>query len=374
MHDLSSNTFSRTFLSLFPVPEFLRMPAGGLDLTDRRVRFLHLKKGHGGLVVDRYGEERIPAGVIVGGGLKRPDELRNLLRDFRAQHNISFVRVSLPEERAYLVTMDVPNVSDREMRSAIGFQIEDYVPIAAKDAVFDYHVMGPSSGDATHVSVAVSVFPEKELREYVRMFSGTGILPIAFEIEAHAVARALIPGGNTKTHLVLDFGGTRTGISIVSQGIVRFTSTIDVGSTMITTAIQKSFSVSLEEAERIKNTERMAKGSVNKDFFSALSSSLSILHDEVNKISLYWHAHGGEEAVIDDIILCGGGANLHGLSEYLGSSLRMRVFVGNPWVNVNSFDRYIPEIPRNKALGYTSVIGLALADLETNLTSRKSRQ
>ena len=350
------------FSSLFPVPQFLRMPAGGLDLTDRRVRFLEFKKGEGGLVLDQYGEERIPAGVIVSGGLKRSDELRDILMDFRAKHDISFVRVSLPEERAYLVTMDVPNVSGEEIRGAIGFQIEDHVPIALPDAVFDYHVLGPSPEDALRLSVAVSVFPKSELRGYVDMFSGAGIVPVAFEIEAQAVARALVPEGDVRTHLMLDFGRTRTGISIVSRGVVRFTSTIDVGSDMVTKVIEKSFNVSEEEAEKMKNNRRMAKGGTDKEFFAALSSSLSVLSDEIHKIYLYLHSYGGEKMPIDDIIICGGGANLRGLSEYLGSSLRMKVFVGNPWANVNSFDRYIPEIPRNEALGYASVIGLALAD------------
>ncbi|MEK7139924.1 MAG: pilus assembly protein PilM [Patescibacteria group bacterium] len=348
--------------SFFPVPRFLRMPAGGLDITDWRVRFLEFQKGAGGLVLGRYGETHIPSGVIVSGGIKRPDDLRAILTEFRAKHDISFVRVSLPEERAYLTTMDVPDVSPEEIRGAIGFQIEEHVPIAANDAVFDYHVLGPSPADPAKISVAVSVFPESELRGYVDMFSGTGIIPIAFEIEAHAIARALVAEGDGDTHLIFDFGGTRTGISIVSKGIVRFTSTIDVGSAMLTKAIEKSFSVSAAEAEKIKNTRRMAKGGTDREFFAALASSLSVLYDEVNKIYLYWHGHGGKDAKIHDIILCGGGANLHGLPEYFGSSLRTRVSVGNPWVNVNSFDRYIPEIMKNEALGYTSVIGLALSD------------
>lgn len=350
------------FSSVFPPPRFLRMPAAGLDITDQRVRFMEFRKGLGGLVIDRFGEVRIPTGIIVAGGIKRPDDLRAILTDFRKKHDISFVRVSLPEERAYLATMDVPNVSDDEIRGAIGFQLEEHVPLSARDAVFDYHILGPSPADANMLSVAVSVFPEAELRAYVGMFSETGIIPVAFEIEAHAIARALLPQGDQGTHLILDFGGTRTGITIVSGGVVRFTSTVEVGSAMITKAIEKSFGVPIAAAEKIKNEKRMAKGGSDREFFAALSSSLSVLYDEVNKIYLYWHSHGGKGAAIDGVVLCGGGANLHGLSEYLGSSLRMKVSVGNPWANVNSFDRYIPEITKREALGYTSVIGLALAD------------
>lgn len=350
------------FSSLFPPPQFLRMPAAGLDVSDQRIRFLEFRKGHGGLVIDRFDEEHIPSGVIVSGGIKRVEELRSLLIDFRKKNSISFVRVSLPEERAYLVAMDVPDVSHKEIRGAIGFAIEEHVPIAARDAVFDYRILGPSRQDPEKLSVVVSVFPASELREYVEIFSGTGIVPVAFEIEAHAVARALLPHSDMRTLLLLDFGGTRTGISVVSRGVASFTSTVEVGSAMITKAIEKSFNVSTDEAEKIKNERRMAKGGTDREFFAALSSSLSVLYDEINKIYMYWHTHGGENAKIEGVMMCGGGASLHGLSEYIGSSLRTKVWVGNPWTNVNSFDRYVPEIPKKKALGYTSVIGLALAD------------
>lgn len=362
MQTSSSHSFARSFLSIFPPPRFLRMPAAGLDVTDERVRFLEFKKGEGGLLIDRYGEVEIPPGTIVSGDIKKRDELRQVLSDFRKKYNISFVRVSLPEERAYLVTMDVPDVSDEEMRGAITFQLEEQVPLPASDVLFDYHVLGSSPTEKGKMSVAVSVFPKKDLEGYVEMFSGTGIVPVSFEIEAQAIARALIPAKDSGTYILIDFGGKRTGISIISDHVVRFTSTIDVGSRMITEAIQKSFNVSFEEAEKIKNERRISKSGNDKEFFAALSSSLSVLYDEVNKIYLYWHSHGGEKEKISKIILSGGGANLHGLSEYLGSSLRMKTFIGNPWANVNSFDSYVPQIPKNEALGYTSVIGLALRD------------
>jgi len=50
----------------------------------------------------------------------------------------------------------------------------------------------------------------------------------------------------------MDFGKYRTRISIVSNGIVHFTSEIDVGSEMLNEALQKNFSISYEEAEIMK--------------------------------------------------------------------------------------------------------------------------
>ena len=63
---------------------------------------------------------------------------------------------------------------------------------------------------------------------------------------------------------------------------------------------------------------------------------------------------------ISKIILCGGESTLAGLPEFLSYELKMKVELGNPWVNAVSFEDYIPEIERRDSLAYSTVIGLAL--------------
>ena len=251
------------------------------------------------------------------------------------------------------------------------------MPVPAGDAVFDYKVIGESATQQGYLSVAVSVLSQKEITEYTSLFDGTGLTPVSFEIEAQAIARAVIPNEDMETYMILDFGRTRTGISVVSESIVRFASTVDVGSDMITLAVEKYFSVNTADAERMKNEKGVTKSESDKDFSGAAMSSLSILRDEVNKLHIYWHTHRENERdgrKIKGIFLSGGGANLKGLREYLSAGLRINVEVANPWVNVCSFDDRIPEISYHRALGYASVIGLALTGMCDGVNSPQSRQ
>lgn len=357
---------AQKFSTMFPPPAFLRMPAAGLDISDRRVRFLMFSNKCGDLSVVRHGEAEIPPGVIVSGKIKRPEELRAILSAFQKKNRLEFVRVSLPEERAYMVKIEVPNSEESDLHDSILFQLEEYVPITAPDAVFDYNVIGESSTQKGYLNVAVSVLSRKEVTEYTTLFDGTGLTTVSFEIEAQAIARAVVPRGDMETYMILDFGRTRTGISVISESIVRFASTVDVGSDMITRAIEKYFSVDTANAEQIKNEKGVTKSESDKDFSGAVMSSLSILRDEVNKLYIYWHTHRESEmdsGKIKGIFLSGGGANLKGLQEYLSAGLRINVEVANPWVNVGSFDDRIPEISYHRSLGYASVIGLALTGI-----------
>ncbi|HEC30531.1 MAG TPA: hypothetical protein ENI66_00765, partial [Candidatus Yonathbacteria bacterium] len=165
--------------------------------------------------------------------------------------------------------------------------------------------------------------------------------------------------------MVVDFGNTRSGISIVSNGTTRFTSTIDIGGGSLTKAIEKILKISTKEAEVIKKENNvMSRGENNEELFLTVMSIVGVLKDEINKHYVYWYTHkdqyGRKRPKIDKIILCGGDANLAGLPEYLSSGFNVAVERANVMANVNSLDSYIPEISFNESLHYATAIGLAL--------------
>ncbi len=352
----------KLFADILPPPRFLEMPSVGLDISDERIRFLEIVKGRNGLTFGRYGEKNIPAGIISVGRVKNPGELKKILSGLKKEHGLDFVRVSLPEERAYLVKIEVPKVPESELRENISFHLEEHVPVPPEEAVFDYTVIKESKTKKGFLEVAVSVIPKKEMDVYLGLFDGTGLTPLSFEIEADAIGRAIIPRGDRGTYMVMDFGKNRSGIYIISEGATRFTSTIDIGSESLTKIIKNHLGVSGAEVEKIKNERGLSRSRDNQELFSALLETVSVFRDEINKHYLYWHDYNqsGGDKNIQKIILSGGGANLLGLPEYLSASLKVPVEIGNPWTNMNSFDNYIPPVTKNQSLGYATAAGLAL--------------
>ncbi|MCH7772439.1 MAG: pilus assembly protein PilM, partial [Bacteroidetes bacterium] len=146
-----------------------------------------------------------------------------------------------------------------------------------------------------------------------------------FEIEAQAIARSVIQNGDDGTYMIIDFGKMRTGLGIVSRGLLSFTSTLDVVGDTLTEAIAEHFSVSTEKAERIKNESDFIKNKDNSELFLTLMKTIGELKDEIERHYRYWNTRidkQGETAPrIDKIILCGGSSNVVGLREYLSGSL-----------------------------------------------------
>lgn len=151
----------------------------------------------------------------------------------------TFVCVSLPEEQVYIFNVTIPSMKSSDVRNAIMLQLEDHVPIATIDAVFDYDLFIQTDTEMTFQVAVISL--QTVIDSYFTLFEGTGFTPLSFELEAQSIARAIVPEEDKRAFMVIDFGETRTGISVVYKGLVLFTSTIDVGGHNLTEAVMKYF-------------------------------------------------------------------------------------------------------------------------------------
>ncbi|MCW9054823.1 MAG: pilus assembly protein PilM [Candidatus Pacebacteria bacterium] len=349
-------------LDSFPPPKFLNIAATGVDISDTSVKVMHLKQTKAGHIPDFFEERRMTPGIVHGGEIKDTESLVKVLTALRRKHNISFVRASLPEEKAYLFQTTVPHIEDRkQLRNNIEFQLEEHVPISPEQSIFDYDIIEVRPEG---IEVSVTVFPKPVITNYQQAFREAGMTPVAFEIEGQAMANAIIPRGDVKTYMIVDFGRKRSGISIVKNGIVTFTSTVDVGGDELTEHIIEYLGVNESKSLKFKNKEGLlGLDEGNKELHDALIQSVTSLRDEVHRHFLYWNNRErdhGKDYQVGEIILCGGNASLAGLPEFLSSTVKVPVTRADVWQNAFSYEEYIPQMSRETALSYATVIGLAL--------------
>ena len=351
------NSYNR----FFPTPKFLLLPSFGLDISDESIKFIELVKTKDGIKVNRYGEKKIPAGIIESGKIKDSRRMEEVLISLRKEEGLRSVRVSLPEEQVYLFNLRLEKPGLENVREGIELSLEEYIPITAQDAIFDYELLNE---DTQSLGLQVAAIPKNVIESYLSVFKNSVVSVKSFELEAQAIARSVIKNGDLGTYMIVDFGKKRTGIFIVSGGIVIFTSTLDIGGVMLSNMIGKNFKVSFEEAEKMKREYGLRRNSANTEVFSILLNGVSILRDEVAKHFLYWHTHkdedGKDRSSIKKIILCGGDSNLIGLSEYLSVSIKSNVEMADVWVNIADTEKYIPQIDFKQSLAFASALGLAL--------------
>lgn len=358
------NSFNNFFLKFFPPPKFLSEPFFGLDISDESLKFVELVSTKNGIKVGKYGERNIPPGVIESGKIIDSKKMEEILSTLRREEGVRSVRVSLPEEQVYLFALKLEKAGLKNVREGIELALEDHIPIMAQDTIFDYDLV---SENAQSLEVQVTAIPKNIIENYLLIFQRSKISVKSFELEAQAISRALIKKDDLDTYMIVDFGKKRTGIFIVSKGIVIFTFTLDVGGVMLTNMIQKNFNISFEEAEKMKEQYGLERNTDNKEIFAVLLNSVSVLRDELVKHFMYWHTHKDEDGKnnppIKKIIFCGGDSNLIGLADYISVSMKSTVEMANVWTNISNTGNYIPEMSFRQSLAFATALGLALGDL-----------
>lgn len=349
------------FFRFFPPPFFLNFPTAGVDISETSIKVLKLKETKDGRIPDFFEEKRIALGIISQGEIKDLSSLATVLIGLKRKYDLTFIRASLPEEKVYLFQTNIPFLEDKkQLLHNIEFQLEEHVPIPPEDSVFDYDVIREHEGN---IEVSVTVFPKKVVESYKEVFRLAELTPVSFELEGQAIANAVIAPGDGGAYMIVDFGRTRTGISIVKNGVASFTSTVDVGGNALTEVITKLFNVDEAEAQRIKNKRGVVNSQENKELHDALMDTISALRDEVSRHFVYWNtndANKSEQDKISKIILCGGNASLAGLPELLSVGVKVPVERADVWQNAFSYENYIPPMHYEEGLSYATTIGLAL--------------
>jgi type IV pilus assembly protein PilM len=339
------------------------MDSCAFDISDESIKYGELSISSSGFKLIKFGKEKISEGVLVSGKIENSKKLIDILKNIKKREKINFARISLPEEQMYVFTISLPQMNGQDLREMIYLQIEEYIPLKATEIIFDYDTLFE---DDKSTIVEVSAIPKDVMEVYLRVFKEAGLTPVSFEIEAQAIARAVIPRGEKSTVMIVDFGYNRTGVSISHNGNILFTTTLDIGGFNLTEMLAKNFSLSFEKAEEMKRSYGLSTTAKVNDIFSIILNGISVLHDELDKQYIYWKTHnensGFSHEKIEKIILCGGNANLAGLAEYLEASMKIKVEHANAWINIFDMNISVPEMSFEESLSYVTVLGLTLGN------------
>lgn len=343
------------------------MSVAGLDISDQAVRFIEFSKNKYGLEIKSFGEKKLPVGVIVSGKIIKRDELIAILSELRKKYSLKFVKVSLPEEKAYFFKTEVPKIAGGEIRQNIEFKLEENVPLRANEVLFSYSVIENHHINADHFDVSVSVVPRLVVEIYADVLEKSGLTPVSFEVESKAVIRSVVTTSSRDAIMVVNIRDRITVITLVRGGVVWFTSAFAVGGNSINEVLRKNFSVSFDGAEKIKEEKMYFETKESLAIFFSLVNVVSAIRDEISKIYAYWLAKNDSDGKpggkIEKIILCGKDSAIVGLREYLEESIKINVEIANVWTNLFSLDEKIPEIDFLKSLDFSVAIGLASSSI-----------
>lgn len=316
---------SSLFFKLFPPPKFMVMKHAGLDISDDAIRCIEYSGYAPNFVINKYSVIELPSGVIEGGDIKNELALTENLAKLDKDLGLTYAKVSVPEEKSYLFQTDVSSTDPIANAQNIEFKLEENVPLALSEAVFYFDLL-PMSVTGGKLRASVSVVPKSYIEKVVTLLRASGISPIAFEVVPKSIARAILSQSVTDSVMVVHIMNKKTGIYVISGGVVCFTSTISWG-----------------------------------DKSDSKEVAITTLLEELVRVNSYWTSHHSEASKLGQVILVGKNSSNYEsvISEYLAKE-NLMVSIGNVWTNSFSLDNYIPPIVKEQSLEYVVSAGLAM--------------
>lgn len=367
----------------------LKKQVFGLDISDLSLKLVLLRKKKDSFLLEAIGESKIKPGIVENGEIKNEEKLAEIIQEAiknigKSKFITKNVIVSLPEKKSFLEIIRMPKLREEELKSAILYEAENHIPLPIQEVYLDYQIIPPVYENSKNIDILLVAVPKKIADSCLATLKLAGLFPLVFENESLAIARALIKDEITESPvLLIDIGKTKSTFIIFSGHSVKFSFSSPISSDTFTEVISKNLNISFIEAEKIKikqglteklkvklKKENAILEEMNGTIFEILVPPLVDFVQQIKKCLDYYKTHIEDNYVlptdrrIAKIFLCGGGANLKGLSSFLSLELKVPVQLGNPWINVLKEKNKISTMSLSESLKYTTAIGLALRGIQ----------
>ena len=339
--------------------------AFGLDISDTSLRLIQLEEKNKKLQVQAYNEISLPGGCICGGELSdRKTFLENFnkLTKTRLGHGKLSHEVvcSLPESKTFLKLIELPACAKEEIKDKVWEILPQHLPLAIDDMYLDWQIIDQ---DASYANILVGASSKPIVDSYIQAIDSAGFVPVALEIEAVAITRLLAESIlDPESQIIIDIGANRTGLFLYDNGSIKFTVSLPVSGNRITKLIQETLDFDSEKAEKAKIVCGLDRDKCHGALLEIFSDTIDELASSIEKATDFYYNDFRNAKKVSKIILCGGGANMLGISQVLADKLKLKVEISNPWKNIiNPNSSYFtPE----KSQSFVTALGLGLRGIK----------
>lgn len=271
------------------------------------------------------------------------------------------VSVALAENQVYTKVLEMPVLSDRELRSAIYWEAEQYIPVPLASITLTWNVLEkpekPQPSDK--MSVLMVGAPTALVDKYKKIISMAGLTISSMETEILSTVRSLTWGENFPPTIIVNIGAVSTSFAIVRNNVMVFTYSMSVGGSAINHAIASDFGFTPDQAEEYKKVYGVSGKALGGKIGQATTPILNAIVVEVKK-SLAYYSQKYKDLPIKQIILAGGTANLPGIDVFFANNCGVETVTANPWKVLGVSQ--IPQEVLQSGADYAIAVGLAMRD------------
>lgn len=341
--------------------------AFGLDIGLSSIKAVWLGKLKDDFVVDAsISSPSTAKGMMSESPLDEEEMARAIAKTVSdAKITSRLVSIALPDNQVYTKVVEMPDLSDKELSSAIYWEAEQHIPVPLSTVTLAWNILSrPTKGQAGgKMQVLMVGAPMLLIKKYQKIIGMTGLSIKFLETEILSIVRALIPNETFPPSIIINIGSVNTSLAIVRDGVMIFTFSIPTGGMAINRAIISDFGLSPDQAEQYKKSYGVSDKALGGKIGKVAEPILNTIMSEVRKALAFYAEKYKNDKPVRQILLTGGTAKLPGIDLFFTQASNIETAIANPWKVLSQPNSLPPAILENGP-DYTIAVGLAMRDYE----------
>jgi len=345
-------------------------PLLGLDITTSSVKLIELSLAGGQYRVEAYAAEPMPVNSINEKQIVDTEAVGEAIRRAvkRAGARSKEVAVAISGDAAITKVIQMPrNLRAADLEAQVELQADQYIPFPMDEVSYDFEVLGPSEKDNDSLDVLLVATRTENVEQRQAAVTAAGLTAKIVDVEAFALENAcklmthqMPDGGIDRTIAVVDFGASSTTFSVLRALKVIYTRDFAFGGQQLTEEIMRTYGLSMEEAGRAKK-----EGGLPGNFQAeVLDPFIDDMTQQVSRSLQFFLASGSNREQPDQILICGGCANIPGVADVISSKVGIPTEVGDPLGQMKISSRAKAQGIRKDATALLTACGLALRSFD----------
>lgn len=344
--------------------------AFGLNISDLSLKLIQLEPAglfrKRSLRIKELRATSLPPGLIVNGEIQQPEMVRKKLLFLLGKEESAYKRIrcpwvvaSLPEPKTFLKLIDVETTDNMLTSVDVAYQAKRHLPFELEDTYLDWQVINPAA-NAKNTQVLIGAVPKTIADSYTFLLESVELNPIALEIEAVSLARALITAEKDYTgqaRAILDMNSARSSLIIYDNHSIQFSTILNFSGELVASAIEQGLKITHTNAQDLKIKNGLKYDAQNPKYLTIVSALAENLISEIKTALVFYREHFNNNNNINHITMSGSMAGWENLDNFLSRQLKIPSRPGHSWKNLlNKKDGY----DEKKGLSFACAIGLGL--------------
>ncbi len=335
----------------------------GLDIGVSSIKLVEVEHTKKSATLTAFGYIPTPANSIVNGEIANPEAVAHAIQSLVRQSKTKRKKACTAIWGTAVITkkISIPRIEESLLAEQLRWEAEQYIPFDIKEINLNYQVLRNNNPNPEQMTVLLVAAKRDFVLQYAEVVEAAGLECSVIDVAGFALANCLelnFPQSKGQSSVMLNIGAGTTNFVVIENGEATFSRDIAIGGNTYTSDIQKSMSISAEEAEALKISAGTGQP-VPQEVTESLNQTNEVVAEEIRR-SFDFFLATSTDSVIQKVYVTGGGIGVPGLFDQIQTNLSLPLEIFNPFTRVQYTKAFTSEYISQIAPYAGVSLGLAL--------------